>query len=384
MKDNEGNPPKKINHEKEKLASLPKNGANGNAARAGDDPTGNENQEGYDGASSIAPQKPADNAVNGTTSPLAGEGGGKGKGHKRSAWTWKKTFAVVAIAVLGAGLYWGFNWHQQQEAKKIALQHQQEEQRRAEEARARQAKILDDTAQWITERGLKGEKERPSLFTAEKLSGSQSWKLLRPLSPTDGLKVPDGPFKAQPWDSGKIAVNPERLKPLFVELLRGNYFPGTQPMIGREDWTTAIEIFQQRLTAAADVTGTPLSEADAGQIKQNVREVLQKPDGNEHFAFIWKKQDGSLKIRFVDPKGDAVYERCFLAEGTLVLTENALSHWISRLKGSLKVEPWVEPTEDGNIILHGQNLPEWSRENQSAATDQFAAEIARSLEEETQ
>lgn len=283
--------------------------------------------------------------------------------------------------MLGAGLYWGCLWRQQKEAERIALQKQQEQQRLQEEKRrTEQARLLDGAAGKVTERGLEGEDGRPSLFTAAEISGSKSWKLLVPLFGADRPKLSDGPFKVQLWSSDKIAVSTETLKKLFADLLRGEYAPGALPMIRRDGWEEALDSFQRQLAESARAAGTPLSETDEDRLRQEVRTVLEKPGGKEYFAFVWEKNDGGLKIRFVDQKGDVVYDRCYLPEGSFILSADALSYWILRLRGSLKIEPWIEPADNGQIVLHGRNLPEWSRENRENVTDQFISELVNSLE----
>ncbi|RKJ79364.1 MULTISPECIES: hypothetical protein [unclassified Pyramidobacter] len=293
----------------------------------------------------------------------------------------KRALAAAAIALLGAGLYWGYSWRQQKEAERIALQKQQEQQRLQEEKRrTEQARLLDRTARQVTARGLEGEDRRPSLFAAAEISDSKSWKLLAPLFGADRPKIPDGPFKVRLWSSDKIAVSTETLKKLFADLLRGEYVPGMLPMIYRDGWTEALDRFQRQLAESAQSAGPLLSETDEDRLRQEVRTVLEKPGGKEYFAFVWEKDGGCLKIRFVDQKGDVVYDRCYLPEGSFILSDDALSYWILRLKGSLKIEPWIEPADNGQIVLHGRNLPGWSRENRENVTDQFISELVNSLE----
>ena len=224
-----------------------------------------------------------------------------------------------------------------------------------------------------------GTKLKRALAAAE-ISDSKSWKLLAPLFGADRPKIPDGPFKVRLWSSDKISVSTETLKKLFADLLRGEYVPGMLPMIYRDGWTEALDRFQRQLAESAQSAGPLLSEADEDRLRQEVRTVLEKPGGKEYFAFVWEKDGGCLKIRFVDQKGDVVYDRCYLPEGSFILSDDALSYWILRLKGSLKIEPWIEPAANGQIVLHGRNLPEWSRENRENVTDQFISELVNSLE----
>ena len=291
---------------------------------------------------------------------------------------------LVVALILGAALYFVYNRYQKNEREKLE-QKRLEQLQLQESERKKAAQRLDDMARWLTSRGLESMNGTPAVFTAKEDRASGSWQAKDILYRVDGLNVPRSPFKTLLWTKKEIAVNTETLKDLFAELLSGEYVPGTLPMLYKEDWAKAVGDFEREL-AGSSAPGTASALAvPKDEIEKKVRTALDTLGEDEYVAFAWQISAGAVSVRLIDKKCDSVYDRYYWGKKDgFMISDTKLSDWSRRLKGTLKVEPWIKPGTNGQITLHGRDLPEWNRENKERVLGQFVSELVGSLKESAQ